>query len=170
MIEDAEDEGPTADDRILLTGDKVPCWRGDVPLMGDDIVKFRMMKSWFLDDEVHSVESVRLGIGGEGGAVPEGQQLAVPNYGDTPERYDWRSYLLLCLRVTFGALWRLVLALESWAGQTDAQRAALWHAITDMQGESRELQLQLVEERCARLELAEIVDSMMRRQEPKGDA
>ncbi|GKC79590.1 hypothetical protein Tco_1130364, partial [Tanacetum coccineum] len=27
--------------------------------------------------------------------------------------------------VTFGVLWRLVLALDSWAGQTDAQRAAL---------------------------------------------
>ncbi|GKA45848.1 hypothetical protein Tco_0738644 [Tanacetum coccineum] len=33
--------------------------------------------------------------------------------------------------VTFRALWRLVLALESWAGQMDAQRAALWHAISD---------------------------------------
>ncbi|GKA70699.1 hypothetical protein Tco_0776838 [Tanacetum coccineum] len=33
--------------------------------------------------------------------------------------------------VTFGALWRPVLALESWAGQMDAQRAALWHAISD---------------------------------------
>ncbi|GJT82150.1 hypothetical protein Tco_1056492 [Tanacetum coccineum] len=34
--------------------------------------------------------------------------------------------------VTFGAIWRLVLALESWTGQTDAQRAALWHAISDV--------------------------------------
>ncbi|GJZ94328.1 hypothetical protein Tco_0666531, partial [Tanacetum coccineum] len=34
--------------------------------------------------------------------------------------------------VTFGALWRLVLALEGWAGQTNAQRAALWHAIYDI--------------------------------------
>ncbi|GKE65877.1 hypothetical protein Tco_1520038 [Tanacetum coccineum] len=33
--------------------------------------------------------------------------------------------------VTFGALWRPVLALESWAGQMDAQRTALWHAISD---------------------------------------
>ncbi|GJT23049.1 hypothetical protein Tco_0892986 [Tanacetum coccineum] len=33
--------------------------------------------------------------------------------------------------VTFGAIWRPVLALKSWAGQTDAQRAALWHAISD---------------------------------------
>ncbi|GJR79742.1 hypothetical protein Tco_0150527 [Tanacetum coccineum] len=41
--------------------------------------------------------------------------------------------------VTFGAIWRPVLALESWAGQTDAQRAALWHAISDMQGENQDL-------------------------------
>ncbi|GKC76193.1 hypothetical protein Tco_1126967 [Tanacetum coccineum] len=71
--------------------------------------------------------------------------------------------------VTFGALWRPVLALESWAGQTDAQRAALWHAISDMQGENRELWLQLAEERRAGLELAEIVDSMRRGKEPRGD-
>ncbi|GKA81942.1 hypothetical protein Tco_0788690 [Tanacetum coccineum] len=36
-------------------------------------------------------------------------------------------------------------------------------------GENRELQLQLAEERRTRLELAEIVDSMRRGQEPKGD-
>ncbi|GJY65140.1 hypothetical protein Tco_0466600 [Tanacetum coccineum] len=71
--------------------------------------------------------------------------------------------------VTFRALWRPVLALESWAGQTDAQRAALWHAISDTQGENRELRLQLAEERRVRLELAEIVDNMRRGQEPRGD-
>ncbi|GJR64409.1 hypothetical protein Tco_0010474 [Tanacetum coccineum] len=43
--------------------------------------------------------------------------------------------------MTFGALWRPVLALESWAGQMDAQRAALCHAISDTQGENRELRL-----------------------------
>ncbi|GKC15693.1 hypothetical protein Tco_1012475 [Tanacetum coccineum] len=68
--------------------------------------------------------------------------------------------------VTFGALWRLVLALKSWAGQTDAHRAALWHAISDTQGENRELRLQLAEERRARLELAEIVDSTRKGQQP----
>ncbi|GJT31938.1 hypothetical protein Tco_0922357 [Tanacetum coccineum] len=41
--------------------------------------------------------------------------------------------------VTFGALWRPVLALESWACQTDAQRATLWHAISDALGENQEL-------------------------------
>ncbi|GKB98440.1 hypothetical protein Tco_0984577 [Tanacetum coccineum] len=52
--------------------------------------------------------------------------------------------------VTFGALWRPVLALESWA-------------------ENQELRLQLVEERRVRLELTEIVDSIRRGQEPRGD-
>ncbi|GJY29800.1 hypothetical protein Tco_0405567 [Tanacetum coccineum] len=61
-------------------------------------------------------------------------------------------------------------ALDSWAGQMDAQRAALWHVISDMHGENRDLRLQLAEERLARLKLAEVVDSMRRGQEPKGDA
>ncbi|GJS52405.1 uncharacterized protein Tco_0625767 [Tanacetum coccineum] len=30
--------------------------------------------------------------------------------------------------ITFGALWRPMLALEAWAGHTDAQRAAMWQA------------------------------------------
>ncbi|GJT20930.1 hypothetical protein Tco_0890867 [Tanacetum coccineum] len=72
--------------------------------------------------------------------------------------------------VTFGAIWRPVLDLEAWAGQTDAQRAALWHAISDVQGENRDLLLQLTEERRARLELAKVVDGMRRGQEPKGGA
>ncbi|GKG20945.1 hypothetical protein Tco_0380746 [Tanacetum coccineum] len=46
---------------------------------------------------------------------------------------------------------RPVLAFEAWAGQTDAQRAALWHAISDLQKENRDLWLQLAEERRARL-------------------
>ncbi|GJW64356.1 hypothetical protein Tco_0116240 [Tanacetum coccineum] len=69
--------------------------------------------------------------------------------------------------VTFRVIWRLVLALKVWAGQMDAQRAALWHAISDVQGENRDLRLQLVEERRARLELSEVIDGMRRGQEPK---
>ncbi|GKC50109.1 hypothetical protein Tco_1072854 [Tanacetum coccineum] len=57
---------------------------------------------------------------------------------------------------------RPVLALESWAGQTDTQRAALWHVISDMLMENRELRLQITKERRVRLDLAEIVDSMRR--------
>ncbi|GJY41994.1 hypothetical protein Tco_0429264, partial [Tanacetum coccineum] len=40
---------------------------------------------------------------------------------------------------------------------------------SDAQGENQELRLQLAEERRARLELAKIVDSMRRGQEPRGD-
>nr|GEX36395.1 hypothetical protein [Tanacetum cinerariifolium] len=71
--------------------------------------------------------------------------------------------------VTFRAIWRLVLALESWAGQTDAQRSTLWHDISDTQMENRELRLQIAEERRTRLDLAKIVDSMRRGQEPRED-
>ncbi|GKC23259.1 hypothetical protein Tco_1025409 [Tanacetum coccineum] len=71
--------------------------------------------------------------------------------------------------VTFRAIWRPVLALESWTGQTDAQRATLWHAISDTQMENQDLGLQIAEERRARLDLAEIVDSMRRGQESRGD-
>ncbi|GJS18072.1 hypothetical protein Tco_0412544 [Tanacetum coccineum] len=53
-------------------------------------------------------------------------------------------------------------ALEAWAGQTDAQRAVLWHAITDVQRENQDLWLQLAEERRARLELSEVVDEERR--------
>ncbi|GKD54913.1 hypothetical protein Tco_1288300, partial [Tanacetum coccineum] len=70
--------------------------------------------------------------------------------------------------VTFRTTWRLMLALKAWASQTDAQRAALWHAISDVQGENRDLRLHLAEERRARLELVEVVDSMRRGQEPRG--
>ncbi|GJV45409.1 hypothetical protein Tco_1429945 [Tanacetum coccineum] len=46
---------------------------------------------------------------------------------------------------------------------------ALWHAISDMQGENRDSRLQLAKERRARLELAEVLDSRRRGQEPRGD-
>ncbi|GKD27956.1 hypothetical protein Tco_1234170 [Tanacetum coccineum] len=43
--------------------------------------------------------------------------------------------------VTFTAIWRPILALEAWVGQTDAQRAALWHAICDTQRENHDLRM-----------------------------
>ncbi|GJV96669.1 hypothetical protein Tco_1548246 [Tanacetum coccineum] len=64
--------------------------------------------------------------------------------------------------VTFKAIWRPMLAFEAWACQTDSQRAALWHVISNVQGENQDLWLQLAEERHARLELAEVVDGMRR--------
>ncbi|GJZ14883.1 hypothetical protein Tco_0550560 [Tanacetum coccineum] len=51
------------------------------------------------------------------------------------QRYRLRSlkHEREMVAVTFGMIWRPVLALELWAGQTDAHRAALWHAINDTQ-------------------------------------
>ncbi|GJS49801.1 hypothetical protein Tco_0599922 [Tanacetum coccineum] len=43
-------------------------------------------------------------------------------------------------------------------------------SLYDMHGENRDLRLQLAEERRARLDLAEVVDNIRRGQEPKGDA
>ncbi|GJQ97841.1 hypothetical protein Tco_0008980 [Tanacetum coccineum] len=60
---------------------------------------------------------------------------------------------------------RPVLVLEAWAGQTNAQRAALWHDIYDIQRENHYLRMQLTEERRERLELANRVAKMERRQE-----
>nr|GEX12906.1 hypothetical protein [Tanacetum cinerariifolium] len=118
---------------------------------GDDKEEDEEMKEW---DEGLAVGDEGLGMGVEGlslsgdEAVPGVQQRESPVAETTV--------------VTFGAIWRPILALESWVGQTDAQRAALWHAISDAQGENRELRLQLAEERRARLKLGEIVNSMRR--------
>ncbi|GJY55527.1 hypothetical protein Tco_0454642 [Tanacetum coccineum] len=71
--------------------------------------------------------------------------------------------------VTFSAIWRLILALEAWTGQTDAQRAALWHAIYDTQRENHDLRIQIAEERRERLELTYRVARMERRQESRGE-
>ncbi|GJU90624.1 hypothetical protein Tco_1303047 [Tanacetum coccineum] len=65
--------------------------------------------------------------------------------------------------VTFGVLWRPVLALEAWAGQTDSQRATRWHAIYDIKRENHDLRMQLTEEMRERLELVDHVARMERR-------
>nr|GEU93934.1 probable pectin methyltransferase QUA2 [Tanacetum cinerariifolium] len=57
-------------------------------------------------------------------------------------------------------------SLQAWAGQTDARRAPLWHAVLDTQRrENHDLRMQLAEERRERLELADRVARMERRQE-----
>ncbi|GKA26844.1 hypothetical protein Tco_0712953, partial [Tanacetum coccineum] len=46
-------------------------------------------------------------------------------------------------------------AISEWSsGQTNAQRVALWHALSDTQMENWELRLQIAKERCARLVLS----------------
>nr|GEX20249.1 hypothetical protein [Tanacetum cinerariifolium] len=67
------------------------------------------------------------------------------------------------------AIWRSVLALEEWAGQTDAKRATLWHAIYDIQRENHDLRRQITEERHERLELTDYLARMERRQESGGE-
>ncbi|GJZ41216.1 hypothetical protein Tco_0588102 [Tanacetum coccineum] len=102
--------------------------------------------------------------------------LTIPSPIATPDTAETKGFLTKLgaqVEIQGGLIrdhTRPVLALESWAGQTEAQRAALWHAINDRQGENHELRSQLAEERRAQLELAEIVDSMRRGQEPKGDS
>ncbi|GKD30873.1 hypothetical protein Tco_1241651 [Tanacetum coccineum] len=56
---------------------------------------------------------------------------------------------------------------SSHKGQTDAQRAALWHSIYDIQRENHDLRMQLSEKRHERLELADHVARMERRQESR---
>ncbi|GJU51653.1 hypothetical protein Tco_1221208 [Tanacetum coccineum] len=59
------------------------------------------------------------------------------------QRYRFRSleWEQERVMVTFSAIWRPILALEEWAGQTDAQRATLWHAIYDIQKENHDLRM-----------------------------
>ncbi|GJT40829.1 hypothetical protein Tco_0940694 [Tanacetum coccineum] len=99
-------------------------------------------------------------------------RLGAVRDGIFSQSYRFRSleYEQERVAVTFRVIWRPVLALESWEGQTNAHRATLWHAISDMQGKNQDLRLQLAEERRAPLELAEVVDRMRRGQEPRGDA
>ncbi|GJT52787.1 hypothetical protein Tco_0978944 [Tanacetum coccineum] len=54
------------------------------------------------------------------------------------QRYWFRSleYGQERVAVTFRAISRPVLSFEAWAGQTDDQRVAPWHAISDVQGEN----------------------------------
>nr|GEW31304.1 hypothetical protein [Tanacetum cinerariifolium] len=67
------------------------------------------------------------------------------------------------------AIWRPILALEAWAGQTDAQRAALWHAIYDIQRENHDLRKQITKERHEQLELTNRVARIERSQESRGE-
>ncbi|GJU45464.1 hypothetical protein Tco_1202730 [Tanacetum coccineum] len=83
------------------------------------------------------------------------------------QRYRFRSLKQEQERdtVTFRAIWRPVLALEAYAGQTDAERIALWHAIYDIKRENHDLRRQLAEERHERLNLTDRVARIERRQE-----
>ncbi|GJT10879.1 protein kinase-like domain, concanavalin A-like lectin/glucanase domain protein [Tanacetum coccineum] len=83
------------------------------------------------------------------------------------QRYRFRSLERNQERatVTFSAIWRPILALEAWARHTNAYRAALWHAIYDIQREYHDLRRQIAEERHERLELKDRVARIERRQD-----
>ncbi|GJU88824.1 hypothetical protein Tco_1301247 [Tanacetum coccineum] len=63
-----------------------------------------------------------------------GAQVGVVREEIFSQKYQFRSleYKKERVALTFKEIWRLVLAFEAWAGKTDAQRAALWHAISDV--------------------------------------
>ncbi|GJW11216.1 hypothetical protein Tco_1577043 [Tanacetum coccineum] len=125
-------------------------------------------------------------------AVPEGQQQAVPVVDTASDKPLGLCYGALRHRElvvgegempsTFEvgpssksmtkheeAERRLVLALEAWAGQTDAQRVALWHAIYDIQIKNHDLRMHIAKERRERLELTNHVARMKRRHDSKGE-
>ncbi|GJZ18901.1 hypothetical protein Tco_0555491 [Tanacetum coccineum] len=145
--EDAEDEGST-------TEDEDPAARDEGLAMGveglgmddesyglDDESHGMDDEGRGLDDENHSVESDGLGLEKEEEVVPGSQQQAALVVGTT---------VSAPLGLRYGALRRRELALK------------------EDQGENQDLRLQLVEERRARLELAEVDNNMRRGQEPRG--
>nr|GEZ73694.1 hypothetical protein [Tanacetum cinerariifolium] len=99
-----------------------------------------------LDDEGHGLEDEGPGLEEEETAPEVSSPIA--SHATTPpatisvdedqflERYRFKSLEREQERatMTFSAIWRPILALEAWAGQTDAQREALWHAIYVFRG------------------------------------
>nr|GEW41867.1 hypothetical protein [Tanacetum cinerariifolium] len=108
-------------------------------------------------DEGLDMRVKSLGLGGDE-VVPEGQQQAPSVVETTVGEPLGLGYVALRRR-----------EITSRKGQTDAQRAALWHAISDMQMENRELQVIDHRGKECTLDLAKIVDSIRRGQEPRGD-
>ncbi|GJZ76230.1 hypothetical protein Tco_0640695 [Tanacetum coccineum] len=226
VSEDAEDEGPTAEDADptvedegLIAGVEGP-GIDDESYGLDDEGHGRDDESLGIDDEGHSVESDGLGLEEEEEAIPGGRQqeapvvgmtttpirvdywftsispshydvplpislpmipLTVPSPVATPatiggvsvvfERYDrtLESYPLGSGAVREGDFlpdpWYRFRSLEYEKERVIVKFEAIWRP-----GENRDLWLQLTEERHTRLELAEVVDSMRRDQEPKGGA
>ncbi|GKE08248.1 hypothetical protein Tco_1411799 [Tanacetum coccineum] len=66
--------------------------------------------------------------------------LTVPSPVVSPAMAETKGFLteLRCKGID-SSIWRPALAMESWAGQTDAQRAAMWHAISDTQRANRKV-------------------------------
>nr|GEZ16689.1 hypothetical protein [Tanacetum cinerariifolium] len=153
--EDAEDDDPTAEDECPAIGDEGPAiadeglatWNEGLGMrveslgLGEDEAVLREIAS--REGQMPSVYVVGQGSG----FVPEPERpervlaLRHPTLTTWIDLEDGRAYIDVPtypptaqpeleleqkrVAMTFGAIWRLVLALESWAGQMDAQRAAL---------------------------------------------
>ncbi|GKF03260.1 hypothetical protein Tco_0030183, partial [Tanacetum coccineum] len=164
LSKDAEDEGPTiededpaAGDEGLAAGDEGPSMGVESLSLGGDKVVPRGQQRATSVAETAVGEPLGLGYGALRRweiALGEGRMPSVFEVGGLIHDHTVRLEVLSPalferslehererVPVTVGAIWRPVLALESWAGQTDARIAALWHAISDTHRENWELRL-----------------------------
>ncbi|GKA78219.1 hypothetical protein Tco_0784756 [Tanacetum coccineum] len=176
--EDTEDEGPTTEDEDPAVRDE-----------GLDAVDeglglgygaLRCQEIALGEGQMPGVFEIGQGSGSDGRTY-----INIPTYPppaplvQTPPSPEWSSGLLpisLAPSIVPSPVSSPIISLtvpSLVASPTMAEgfltKAALWHVISDTHMENRELRLQIIEERRARLDLAEIVDSISRRQEPKED-
>ncbi|GJX71990.1 hypothetical protein Tco_0309161 [Tanacetum coccineum] len=198
VSEDAEDKGPTtededpaAGDQRLVAGDEGPDMNNKSHGM-DDESHGMDDESHGLDDETPPVQtppspkwtSCSLPISPSPSIVPSPVSspmipLTVPSPVATPATAETKGFLTKLydkdiedLFIRSGAVRDEIFSqrnrfrsLEYENERVTVTFGAIW-----IPGENRDLQLQLAEERRARLKLSEVVNSMRRGQEPRGEA
>nr|GEV48425.1 hypothetical protein [Tanacetum cinerariifolium] len=107
----AEDEDPTARDEGLAAGDEALGMGVESRGLDDE--------SRGLDDEGHSIDSDGFGLGEEEEVVPEGQGSGSAPEPERSERVSTLEHEQERTAMTFGALWRPMLALEAWVRRVD---------------------------------------------------
>ncbi|GKB05565.1 hypothetical protein Tco_0833760, partial [Tanacetum coccineum] len=132
--DDAEDKGPTIEDEDPVAGDDAVVTPSIVP---------SPISSPMIPLTVPSPIASPATAEAEGYLIELGAQVEMQGgliHDHTVRLGDLSPAFIKRYDRDIGELFtRPVLALESWEGQTDAQRAALWHAISDTQIENREL-------------------------------
>ncbi|GJW01614.1 hypothetical protein Tco_1556865 [Tanacetum coccineum] len=198
MSEGAEDEGPTAEDKDpamgdegLATGDEGPCMGVESLSLGGDEAVLGGQQRAALVVETTVGEPLGLGYGAMRHreiALGEGRMpsvfeptlttwmdpedgivyINVPAYpppappAQTPPSLEWSSSSLPISPAPS-------IVPSPISSPMISLTVPSLHTISDTHGENRELRLQLAEERRARLKLAEVVDSLRRGQDPRGD-
>nr|GEV72004.1 hypothetical protein [Tanacetum cinerariifolium] len=135
VSEDAKDEGPTGEDEDPAAGDEGLVARDEGPDMGVKSLSLGGDEA-VLEGQPRAALVVETAVGeplglGYGAlrrreiALGECRMPSVFEVGAVRDEiffqiYRFRSLEQERVAVTFGAIWRPVLALESWAGQTDA--------------------------------------------------